>query len=143
MADLRFSFSGKKDRNVLAAGDLITLVLFIYVGQRDHGTFNTENPLLGLFLASWEFALIWLVVGWPLRTYGPLDGQTLLTLYSRPLLTWFVAAPLALLLRALVLGRLNIPTLFFAATLGFGILFLFIWRTFYWLGGKLLKRKFI
>jgi hypothetical protein len=120
--------SGKIWRFVLIIGDLLALILFVGVGQADHGTMNEGNPILGILQASWEFALLWLLIGWPLAAFPPYKDWTVSLLLSRALLTWLVAAPLSLLLRSWVFGRLNIPTLFLAATLGFGILFLFAWR---------------
>lgn len=120
--------SEKMWRYSLIVGDLLALILFVGVGQADHGTINDANPILGMLQASWEFALLWLLVGWPLAAFPSFKDWTVRLLLSRALLTWLVAAPLSLLLRSLVLSRLNIPTLFLAATLGFGILFLFAWR---------------
>ena len=129
---------GKWVRVILLAGDLVALMLFVYVGQRDHGTVNDAWPLLGILLSSWEFALLWIVAGWPLGAFPPAEEWTTRVLLTRPLLTWLVAAPLGLLLRALVLERLVIQTLFFAATLGFGIIFLFVWRMLFIFGWKTL-----
>lgn len=120
--------SRKMWRLILMIGDLLALALFVWVGQTDHGTTNNTAPLLGIVNASWEFALVWLLIGWPLNVFPAYKDWTVRTLLSRPLLAWFVAAPLSLLLRSFVLSRLNIPTLFLAATLGFGILFLWAWR---------------
>jgi hypothetical protein len=115
-------------RYLLIIGDLLTLMLFVLVGQTDHGTVNEGNPILGVLQASWEFALFWLVVGLALDAFPKFMNWTARILLSRALLTWLIAAPLGLLLRSLVLGRLNIPTLFLAATLGFGLIFLWGWR---------------
>lgn len=122
------TISSKTWRYVLIIGDLLALILFVLVGQTDHGTVNQDNPLLGLLRASWMFALLWLLAGWPLDTFPRFENWTARILMGRALVTWLVTAPLGLLLRSLVLGRLNIPTLFLAATLGFGILFLWAWR---------------
>ncbi|MCB9420092.1 MAG: DUF3054 family protein [Ardenticatenaceae bacterium] len=109
-------------------GDLLALILFVLVGQADHGTVNQGNPFGGILQASWEFALLWLLAGWLLDAFPRFEDWAARILLIRALVTWLVAAPLSLLLRSLVLARLNIPTLFLAATLGFGILFLWAWR---------------
>ena len=111
-------------RYVLIFMDLLALILFVWAGQTDHGTMNDANPIAGILPASWEFALLWLLVGWPLNAFPRVQDWTIRLLLSKAMLAWLVAAPLALLLRSLVLSRLNIPSLFMAATLGFGILFL-------------------
>ena len=122
------NISEKTWRYLLIIGDLLALILFVWIGQTDHGTINDSNPILGTVKASWEFALMWLLIGWPLDAFPQFKDWTVRTLLSRPLVAWLVAAPLSLLLRSLVLSRLNIPALFLAATLGFGILFLWAWR---------------
>jgi hypothetical protein len=122
------SNSEKTGRYGLILGDLLALILFVWTGQTDHGTLNDANPILGILVASWEFALLWLFVGWPLNAFPLAKDWTIRLLLSKAMLAWLVAAPLALLLRSLVLGRLNIPSLFMAATLGFGILFLWAGR---------------
>ncbi len=115
-------------RLALLIGDLAALILFIYVGQRDHGTISSANPIKGVLLALWEFALLWVAIAPFLEALPPFKKWTARSLIIRPLLAWLIVAPLGLLLRALVLARLNIPTLFLAATLGFGLVFLFVWR---------------
>ncbi|MCP4427682.1 MAG: DUF3054 domain-containing protein [Chloroflexi bacterium] len=133
--------SGNAGRIIVLIGDLVALLLFVYVGQRDHGTVNDARPLLGTLLSSWEFALMWIVVGWPLGAFPPAEEWTTRILLTRPILAWLVAAPLGLLLRALVLERLVIQTLFFAATLGFGLIFLFAWRLLLILGWRIAARS--
>jgi len=113
---------------IVLVGDLVALLLFVLVGQQDHGTMNSAAPLRGVLAGSWEFVLLWLAAGWPLGAFPPVSQWRARTLLAPPFLTWLVVAPLSLLLRALVLERLNIPTLFLAATLGFGLLFLWAWR---------------
>lgn len=120
--------SEKIGRYVLIFMDLLALILFVWTGQTDHGTMNDANPIVGILTASWEFALLWLLVGWPLDAFPRVQDWTIRLLLSKAMLAWLVAAPLALLLRSLVLSRLNIPSLFMAATLGFGILFLWAGR---------------
>ena len=128
-------------RYLLIIGDLLALILFVWVGQADHGTANDSNPIGGAIKASWEFALMWLLIGWTLGAFPQFKDWTVLTLLSRPLIAWLIAAPLSLLLRSLVLSRLNIPTLFLAATLGFGILFLWAWRLLIILVWRAVKRR--
>lgn len=120
--------SAKTWRFLLIMGDLLALILFVLVGQTDHGTVDKDSPFLGVLQASWGFALLWLLIGWALDAFPHFEDWTARILLGRALLTWLVAAPLGLLLRSLVLSRLNIPTLFLAATLGFGVLFLWAWR---------------
>lgn len=120
-------------RILLIAGDLGVLLLFVYIGQVDHGVVNSVHPLLGLLASSWEFALVWLIAGRLLGAFPGANSKPSRAFLTTSLLAWFVTAPLAVLLRALVLSRPAIPTLFLAVTLVYGGFFLIGWRLlFYW-----------
>lgn len=120
------------------AGDLLALLAFVYIGQRDHGLVDAANPLWGVLWTAAPFVLVWLPVGLWLGIFpqgGPVNTRSLLV---RSLNAWLVAAPLGVVLRAFLLGRAVIPTSFLVATLGFGGLFvlgwrlLFVWAYLFW-----------
>ena len=113
---------------LFVAGDLLALLAFVYIGQRDHGLVDAANPLWGVLWTAMPFALVWLPVGLWLGIFPrrvPVSPRSLLI---RSLNTWLVAAPLGVILRAFLLGRAVIPTSFLVATLGFGGLFVLGWR---------------
>ena len=126
---------------ILLVGDLVALLLFVYVGQRDHEMVNAENPILGLLPTVGAFALPWVVTGWWLGAFR--DGETLTvrTLLGRTLNAWLVTVFLGLLLRSLLLQRAVIPTLFAIAALGFGGAFLLGWRMLFLLALKILRAR--
>ena len=125
---------------LILLGDLIALLLFVYIGQRDHGLVDAESPLQGLLWASWAFALAWVIAAALLRALP--DAATLSgrALWANGLNAWLVAAPLGVLLRAYFLGRAVIPTCFLAATLAFGGLFVLGWRLIFVLLWKMTKQ---
>ncbi len=133
--------SKKWARIILIIGDLATLISFVYVGQNDHGTIDAANPAMGVLLASWEFALLWIVVGFPLGAFPRVEEWTSRSLLARAVVTWLVTAPLAILLRFLIQSRWNIATLFLAATLGFGLVFLFVWRLLFFLVWQIVAHR--
>lgn len=115
----------------LAAGDCIALLLFVFIGQRDHEMIDPVHPLIGLLLTGAEFILPWIVAGYLLSAFRmewAWSGGRPYEFLTHTLNTWLVAGPLALLLRALVLGRAVIPTVFIVVALGLGGLFIFAWR---------------
>ncbi|MGE5264690.1 MAG: DUF3054 domain-containing protein [Acidobacteriota bacterium] len=115
----------------LAAGDCIALLLFVFIGQRDHEMIDPVHPLLGLMLTGSEFILPWIIAGYLLRAFRlewAWSGGHLYEFLTRTLNAWLVAGPIALLLRALVLGRAVIPTVFIVVALGLGGLCIFAWR---------------
>ncbi|MBI4791080.1 MAG: DUF3054 family protein [Chloroflexi bacterium] len=125
---------------VLLLGDLVALMLFIYVGQREHDVVNADNPILGLLPSVGAFALPWVVAGWWLGAFRD-DALTPREFLGRTLIAWLATAFLGLLFRALLLGRAVIPTAFAIATLGFGGLFLFGWRLLFLLGWKIARSR--
>jgi hypothetical protein len=119
---------------ILFAGDLIALILFVAVGQRDHELVNEQSPILGVLLSALYFAAPYLVAGIFLRAFSPIEdvgdgkGRPYIAFFGRWLNTWLVAAPLGILIRTFVLGRAVVPTTFIVAGLGFGGLFMLAWR---------------
>src|SRR5574342_410434 len=129
---------------ILLVGDLIAVVAFVVVGQRDHNLVNEANPVLGVLVTTAEFAVPWAVAGWLLGAFrgageGNHPGRPYASFMARSLNTWLVAAPIGILIRSFALGRAVIPTMFLVAALGFGGLFVLGWRALFavvwwWLG---------
>ncbi len=133
---------------ILVVGDVLALLLFVAIGQRDHEMVNPENPIGGLLLTGGEFVLPWIVVGWLVGAFGPSasdniqeSGQHFFA--GRPSLlrglnTWLIVAPLGILFRAALLGRSIIPTIFMVVVMGLGGAFVIGWRLLFlfvlWLG---------
>ena len=113
---------------ILLLGDLLALIVFVYVGQRDHELIDEATPILGVLWTAGEFALPWIAAGWLLGAFPRGETWTTRSLLARSLNAWLVAAPLGLLLRAYVLGRAILPTVFVTATLVFGGLLMLGWR---------------
>lgn len=126
---------------ILLAGDLLVLLIFTYIGQRNHDLIDPRHPILGLLLTTGEFALPWAVAGWLLGAFPGGDSLTIRPLLTRSLNAWLVAAPLGLLLRAYILGRAVIPTTFFSITLGLGGAFILGWRLAFALIWKTILRQ--
>lgn len=54
---------------ILAAGDLLALLAFVWLGQMDHQTLNTSNPLLGALPTAAPLAGAWLIAAWLMNAY--------------------------------------------------------------------------
>lgn len=120
-------------RLILLGGDLLALLAFVYIGQRDHNLVNEANPVLGVLATAGEFGVPWLIVGLLLGAFrgvsqGDHQGRPYVSFMARSLNTWLVAAPIGILIRSYALGRAVIPTVFLVATLGFGGAFVLGWR---------------
>lgn len=116
---------------VLLVGDWLALGLFVFLGQIDHDLL-TIGRWLGQTLL---LAIPWTISALLLNAYT-LPGENSLWAYlRRSLLAWLVAAPLALLARALIQGQATIIVVFMLVTMGLGGLFLLGWRTAYYFIG--------
>ncbi len=124
----------------LLGGDLLAVILFVYLGQRDHDLVNQANPLWGVLYTTGIFALPWAVAGWLLGAFPAPASLAARSLLARSSNTWLVAAPLGLLLRSYLLGRAVVPTSFITATYAFGGLFLLGWRVVFLLSWKVSAR---
>lgn len=119
---------------ILAAGDLLALLAFVLVGQADHNTINTANPLLGVLPNVAPLAGAWFVVAILLRAFPKSSQQPRLAVFlGGSALAWVIAAPIGLAIRMVWLGRGGIPIPFLLVTLAAGGLFLLGWRLIYWL----------
>ncbi|HSM55461.1 MAG TPA: DUF3054 family protein [Candidatus Sulfomarinibacteraceae bacterium] len=115
---------------VLLAGDWLALGLFVFLGQLEHSLLD-ENGVARFLRSAAELVLPWTVVALLMRAHLWPAGQTVTGFLARSLNTWLVAAPLALLIRALLRDQATIPVLFILVMLGLGGLFLLAWRTLY------------
>jgi hypothetical protein len=113
---------------LLVAGDLLVLLAFVLAGQQEHELANANNPLPGALLTTGEFGVAWVVAAIGFNAFRLDNPPALRSLLSRSLSAWLVAAPLGVLLRALVLSRADIPTAFLIVVLGLGGGLLLGWR---------------
>lgn len=120
---------------ILAAGDLIALLLFIIIGQADHSTLNQSNPILGALPNLLALAVPWAIVAFLLQAY-PRRPMSLAQFMGRSALAWVIAAPLGLWLRSILQARGGVPIPFLVVTLLVGGLLLLGWRLVFWLVTK-------
>lgn len=128
-------------RLVLLLGDLAAILLFVFVGQQDHGTADVNHPIWGLLRASFPLLLTWIVLAVIARAYPTPENMTKHTLFVRALNAWLIAAPLGLLLRGYLLGRGGIPNIFLLLTLITGAAFILIWRLLFYLVWRQLQSE--
>ena len=111
----------------LLAGDWLVLLLFVFIGQRDHDM-NVVASLPSLVMTTLAVAVPWTIAAWlmgALRLPGDESGRWW---FGWIIAAWFIAAPLGLLLRALIRGQQSIPVPFMLVMIGLGGLFVLAWR---------------
>ena len=120
----------------LFAGDWLVLLLFVFIGQRDHAI-SGPGALPSMLNTAFSLAVPWTVAAFVLGAYRlrPLPGWRLWL--GRALNAWLVAAPLGLLLRALLRGQDAIPVIFILVATSIGGLMIVGWRALaYWWGSR-------
>lgn len=119
------------NRIVLILGDWLVLLLFVFIGQRDH---NMSGPgtFASLLTTALSLAIPWTIAAFLLGASRLEDSPTLGRWLGRVLTAWLVAAPLGLLLRALLRGQGTIAVPFMLVVMGLGGLFVLGWRGVYY-----------
>ena len=120
----------------LFVGDWLVLLLFVFIGQRDHAI-SGPGALPSLLNTALSLAVPWTVAAFVLGAYRlrPLPGWRVWL--GRALNAWLVAAPLGLLLRALLRNQDAIPVIFILVATGIGGLMIIGWRALaYWLAAR-------
>lgn len=114
---------------VLIGGDLLTLLLFTWVGRSSH-TLPGSDIITALTTAA-PFVLSWFALAPWFGLFRAGISQTWQKFVPRILIVWLIGGPLAGLLRALFLGR-HIPEgiipIFVIITMVVASLFMLIWR---------------
>jgi hypothetical protein len=119
---------------ILLAGDLLCLAAFVLFGLGTHDVLAGTNALQRFLINAGPMALVWTVAAGALGAFRFAAPTPMRTVWARTLTAWLVAAPLALLLRAQLLGAATLVINFVLVTLGVGGSLLLLWRTVYaWL----------
>ncbi len=111
----------------LLAGDWLILLLFVFIGQRDHGL-SLVGALPSLVATTLALALPWSVAAGLLGVLRLPGDRTAAAWLGRVAAAWLIAAPLGLILRALWRGQASIILIFMVVALGLGGLFVLAWR---------------
>lgn len=131
-------------RPILITGDLLVILSFVWVGRSSHSlsmTNITESLSTALpFIISWFLITPWFGI------YRAEVSRNWRKLVPRLLVAWAVAGPIALVLRALFLGRPlpeGIIPIFAIVSLGYIGLVVLVWRLGYiwWVNRSLGQRN--
>jgi hypothetical protein len=114
---------------LLLLGDTAALLVFVLLGMRSHETLAQSNALFRLAATAGPLVLAWLPAAAGLRAWRFALPLRWTAVWGRTLLAWLAAAPLGLLLRALLLGNSTLAVAFALVTLGLGGALLLGWRS--------------
>lgn len=110
----------------LGAGDALCLSLFVLAGLQTH---DSASPLIRFLINAGPLILVWTLTAWWLGALQLDSPPAYRPVLGRTLTAWLVAAPLALVVRALLLRASTIVLVFLLVTLGLGGGLLLVWRT--------------
>jgi hypothetical protein len=114
---------------ILIGGDLLVLLLFIWVGRGSHSLPSTDI-VAGVTTAA-PFVISWFVLAPWFGLFRADISQSWQKFVPRILIVWLIGGPLTGLLRALFLGRAipgGIIPIFVLVTMTVGSLFMLVWR---------------
>jgi hypothetical protein len=114
----------------LLLGDLLVLLLFVFIGQRDHAM-PIVAALPSLLTTTLALAVPWAVAAWALGVLRRPSGHWRPWI-GRVLAAWLIAAPLGLVLRALLRGQASIILVFMIVLLSLGGATMVAWRAGMW-----------
>ena len=128
---------------ILIVGDLLVILSFVWIGRSSH-SMSLNDVAAGLSTAL-PFFVSWLLITPWFGIYRSDVAQDWRKLVPRLLLAWAVAGPVALVLRALILGRPvpgGIIPIFAMVSLGYIGLVALGWRlTYIWWVNRGLRRN--
>jgi hypothetical protein len=117
--------------------DLLCLSIFILLGLQTHDALAQASALERFVLNLGPLAAAWLAAGLALGAFRFASPITLRAVLARTLTAWLVAAPLGIVLRALLLRSSVIVVPFFLITLTLGGALLLLGRAvFVWLAAR-------
>jgi hypothetical protein len=113
---------------LLLLGDTGALLAFVLLGMRTHDTLAQANALTRLAVTAGPLLLAWALAATLLGAWRFRLPLRLRAVWGRSLAAWLAAAPLGLLLRAVLLGSSTLAVAFALVTLGLGGALLLGWR---------------
>jgi hypothetical protein len=116
-----------KPQLFLVLGDVVIFMFFAFTGRETHAP-GDANLIVNALPTLLTFLIVWLAIAAVGRVYrsGVMTNPRAVLL--RTLLAWIIAAPIAIVIRAILLQRTAIPWQFVAVTLGLVGSLLLIWH---------------
>jgi len=116
-----------KPQLILVIGDILIFVVFTLTGRETHAPGDT-NPLVNALPTLLPFLIIWFTIAALGRVYRSGVISNPRSALLRTLIAWIVAAPIAIIIRAIILSRTAIPWQFVAVTMGLVGTLLLAWH---------------
>jgi hypothetical protein len=116
-----------KPQIILVSGDVFIFMFFAFMGRETHAP-GDRNLIVNALPTLLTFLIVWLAIAAVGRVYRSDMIDNPRSAVLRTLIAWIVAAPLAIVIRAILLSRTAIPWQFVAVTLGLVGSLLLLWH---------------
>ncbi len=121
--------SGMSNRpqNILIVGDIVIFTFFALSGRETHAP-GDPDPIVNALPTLLTFLIVWFAIATVGCVYRSAVMINLRLAFLHTLIAWLIAAPIAIVIRAILLSRTAIPWQFVAVTLGFVGTLLLLWH---------------
>lgn len=116
-----------KPRIVLITGDIVIFMFFAFTGRETHAP-GDRNLIVNALPTLLTFLVVWLAIAALGRVYRSGVMTNPRSALLRTLIAWLIAAPVAIVIRAVLLSRTAIPWQFAAVTVGLVGTLLLLWH---------------
>jgi hypothetical protein len=116
-----------KPQLILVIGDMIIFMFFAFVGRETHAP-GDASLIVNALPTLLTFLIVWLAIAALGGVYrsGVIVHPRSAMLHT--LIIWLIAAPIAIVIRAILLSRTAIPWQFVAVTMGLVGVLLLLWH---------------
>ncbi len=117
----------KNPRLLLIGGDIIIFMFFAFTGRETHAL-GDANLIVNALPTLLTFLIVWFAIAAMGRVYRSPVIVNIRSAVLHTLIAWIIAAPIAIVVRAILLSRTAIPWQFVAVTLGLVGSLLLVWH---------------
>jgi hypothetical protein len=112
---------------ILVVGDIVIFMFFAFTGRETHAP-GDANLIVNALPTLLTFLIVWFAIAAPGRVYRSGVIANPRSALLRTLIAWLIAAPIAIVVRGILLNRTAIPWQFVAVTMGLVGTLLLLWH---------------
>ena len=116
-----------KPQLILMGGDVVIFMFFAFMGRETHAP-GDANLIVNALPTLLTFLIVWFAIAALSRVYRSGVITNPRSAVRRTLIAWLMAAPIAIVSRAIMLSRTAIPWQFAAVTIGLVGTLLVLWH---------------
>jgi hypothetical protein len=117
----------QKPQIILVMGDIVIFMFFAFTGRETHAP-GDANLIVNALPTLLTFLIVWFAIAALGGVYRSGVIANPRSAMLRTLIAWMIAAPIAIILRAILLQRTAIPWQFVAVTMGLVGALLLLWH---------------